>query len=160
MHKAPLPRCLCEYLLLNYNAVVWLECPSCGLLVVVLKSEWWGPNSNNTAPNWASLAWKNDISFVACCMNLKLNSRPRNDRTQYKLLFINKEERDMRKKDELKMMKWSINQWEEHLLVIITLESTSKQKIWRLYIQECNEWVGIVQERLQESRFGKDSFWN
>jgi len=43
-------------------------------------------------------------------MNLKLNSRPRNDRTQYKLLFINKEERDMRKKDELKMMKWSINQ--------------------------------------------------
>jgi len=93
-------------------------------------------------------------------MNLKMNSRPRNDRTQYKLLFINKEERDMRKKDELKMMKWSINQWEEHLLVIITLESTSKQKIWRLYIQECNEWVGIVQERLQESRFGKDSFWN
>lgn len=25
---------------------------------------------------------------------------------------------------------------------------------------ECNEWVDIVQERLQESRFGKDSFWN
>jgi len=41
-------------------------------------------------------------------MNLKLNSRPRNDRTQYKLLFINKEERDMRKK------RWIENDEMEH----------------------------------------------